>query len=130
MKVFILVIENDSGVDVSPHVTREGATLDLYNYVQIYWSEAALDTAIPEDASEAIEIYFEDNDLDSYSIHERTVKGALPDIPGDVDLDEDEIKIVLEALTGLAEYLFEQSPGVFAAEKHARVEAIYNKLKD
>lgn len=75
-KVFVLVIDSDSGLSSSVHLTRAGATLALYTYVAENWGEMDTDDAIPTDQQEAIDDYFaRDEGDDRAEVEECEVEG-------------------------------------------------------
>ncbi len=74
-KVFVLVIDNDSGLSSSVHTTRAGADLALFAYVSNNW-ESEMRLCMPLDNAEAVQAYFNrDEGDDRAEIEECEVEG-------------------------------------------------------
>lgn len=81
MNVYVLIIDHDHGTDVNVYATDELAKEALYEYVQEWWGDVSANAGYPKDcpdnAAEAIAMYFEDNS-EWYAIHERPITGLQP----------------------------------------------------
>lgn len=66
----VLTIKQKHETNASIHLTPEGARAELSRYVRTYWSDVAgigdAPETAPEDDEEAIDIYFEEHDEESY----------------------------------------------------------------
>ncbi len=74
-KVTVLAIQHEYGSTVEAYASYELAEAALYSWVKEYWSQVG-DLPIPEDRKEAIELYFESSQDESYDLEEVSVQGA------------------------------------------------------
>lgn len=67
MRVTVLTIEHKHGVDVFAYRTAHKAQEDLHEFVTDYWDEVEhFAGEMPKKPSEAIQLYFENHDNESY----------------------------------------------------------------
>lgn len=86
MKVWVLSLDSRHGVAIQLFGTQEMAQQELYKFVQNEWGRFQTDRygcECPEDAEEAIRMYFEDQSESGenfYSLEDQEVSGAIPGI--------------------------------------------------
>lgn len=73
MKVWVLVIEHRHGFDVFVHRTQEGARQRLLAFVLEWWDREMDGAPQPDSPDLAIDMYFEENDREFYSLDDCVV---------------------------------------------------------
>lgn len=72
--VYVLIIEHRHGTNVDVSASQQGALDALADYVNQWWEHEMPGKAVPSNAGEAIEQYFEAVESEFYGVHECEVK--------------------------------------------------------
>lgn len=76
--VHVLTYDHKHGINVTVHVTEEGANAEMVGIARAYWDEITHKDGVPEnppaDDDEAARIYFESHDYESAEVETVTVQ--------------------------------------------------------
>lgn len=68
--IFILTIDTKYGIDTLAFTSHDKAIASLYQFVAEWWEDEDMVGPIPDDANEAIALYFNNNEDEFYRIEE------------------------------------------------------------
>ena len=71
--VWILAIDHDYGTNLSAHKTETGARDNLAGYVAEWWHREMGTEPLPDEPDEAIDVYFERVENESYTLEESAI---------------------------------------------------------